>query len=190
MDYLSKKTCSYFGYAGSVLFFVSWGLAIFLDGSWTFGTNTLSDLGISDNLGSVIMFNLFSCIGCSILWMTEVIGIINSETGVGRIYGILTACAMVTLFCIGVFNKGMGTIHLVFAWSYLGLVVSSMVFACFSRFFRRKVTIAVTAVMILLCPVVFMVLPFPGFEATASALAVVWSAMLAWAYGTSDDVAQ
>lgn len=184
MNYPSRKVCSYFGYAGAVVFFISWFTAVLLDGTWTFGTNTLSDLGISDKLGAVIAFNLFACICSASLWLVEVIGIIRTESGVGRLYGILAACAMVTLICIGIFNKGMGTIHLVFAWSYLALVVGSMIVACFSRFFRRKVTAIVTVVMILMCPVVFVILPFPGFEATASAFAVIWSAMLAWAYGS------
>ncbi|MCQ2085252.1 MAG: hypothetical protein MJZ21_03795, partial [archaeon] len=108
---MTRKQIALLGYIAAIIFFGCWGLGIILDGSWTYGSNALSDLGVSDSTAAAMLFNLGVCIISSIVWTLEMIGIFRLGDGLCKMYALFTIVSMVFLFLVGVFNESYGELH-------------------------------------------------------------------------------
>ena len=80
-------------------------VAIFMDGTWTFNVNTLSDLGVSDNQVAADLFNA-SCILGGLLIALVGFGKITLEEDLDVTVGYTLVIAGALLFLVGIFIKG------------------------------------------------------------------------------------
>ena len=75
MRFPGLRIIGYIAIAAPLLFVTLWISSATIDGSWQFGVNSLSDMGISDNAVSAFLFN-FGCMVTGILGMIAGAGMI------------------------------------------------------------------------------------------------------------------
>ena len=84
------------------VFGLSWYVAALSDPTWMFGTNYLSDLGVSDEWSSKMFFNL-GCLFAGILFIWFGLGLLLSKAGkLERTAGLLAVIAGLTMAMIGI----------------------------------------------------------------------------------------
>ena len=118
------RTFAYLAFAMPLFFAVMWILSATIDGEWTFGVNSLSDMGISDDPLSAFLFN-FGCIATGFFGMIIGLGMFAYGKRTVRAGGILYTISTFFLALIGVFTLPQ-TMHYVVA-STAGLVFSMSV---------------------------------------------------------------
>ncbi|MCQ2085253.1 MAG: hypothetical protein MJZ21_03800 [archaeon] len=180
---LNRSNVAYLGFAAAAMFLIGWALSAYLNGSWDYGVNTLSSLGYTGQPLARIMFNWTGCIAAAILWGIEMIWITKHETGRVRTYAIVTLVSLVFLAGIGIVDGRYGRIHLFVSFGYMGITGAAMIVSTFTKFFRsRKIFAGYTGVMIVFDVICYFTLNFELFEANAVLLAILWSAMISYAY--------
>lgn len=126
----SQSVVAAAGIIGAFAFCVLWMIAVFADPSWTFGENTISDLGISESETAKVAIT----IGCIIT------GAVMALFGIGKVWngksaiaaaGVFICMAGIFLALVGVFNKDVGDIHkfiayLFFICATLGIVIGAI----------------------------------------------------------------
>ena len=164
-----------FGYiamAAPLLFVVLWILSASIDGSWRFGVNSLSDMGISDNAVSAFLFN-FGCMITGILGMIVGFGMIMYGRRTLKAGGAIYIVGMLFLSLVGVFTLDNYSKHYFVASTFsivsgLGVLVSS--------FSDWKVSWYLYADIILIAfaAIVIMTTPFETWEPLATIASMIW----------------
>ena len=167
-----------FGYVATVvplLFTLLWILSASIDGSWKFGVNSLSDMGISDNAVSAFLFN-FGCIA------TGISGIMGMFVGFGlfeygrrtlKVGGIIYIIGMLFLSLVGVFTLDNFNMHFIVATTFsvaggIGIVVSSISDWKVSWYLYADVFLIATAVIFALTT------QFEMWEPVATIASITW----------------
>ena len=175
MGYLSLRTCSFLAFAASVMFAVLWISSATLDGEWTFGVDSLSRMGISENAVAAGLFN-YGCMAAGAVGILIGIGMIVHEKGLCTIVGILYSVGLFFLMLVGVFPMDQGDIHYIVASTFAILVFFAVVVGAVNDFLHMwhpEIDAAIIAAM-----VVFVATqPFPMWEAVLTILALVWTAL-------------
>ena len=165
----------YFGYtaiAASLIFPVMWIISATTDGSWTFGVDTLSDMGISDNPFSAFMFN-FGCILMGLLGIA--VGSAAFVYGKRTIrYGsLLYMFSMLSLFFVGVFTLNTD-MHYVVATSFFVVCGMSVVVISISDF-KISWYLYPDIVLIAVMVITIMTLEFEVWEPIYTICSLIWT---------------
>ena len=169
------KTTGYTAIIAAVFFPIMWILSATINGNWTFGVDTLSDMGASDNRLAAFFFN-FGCI-------------VTGACGVGAGYitywcgkktlrfgGMLFTMGMFFLSLVGVFTVPQPMHYIVStAFGLLaggGVIIASLSDRGVSWYFYVDVVLIVTAFIIM------ALTPFPFWEATTVICSLLWTLTL------------
>ena len=114
------------GISGAFLFSVVWILAVSADTTWTFGINTLSDLGVSSVAIAADLFN-FGCISTGLLMMVFGLGKTRSPYPHDSASGVLFMIAGLFLALVGVFPSDNRDIHLFVAYTFFTVATIAIV---------------------------------------------------------------
>lgn len=133
-------------------------VAIFMDGSWTFNENSLSDLGISDNPTVATIFNSICMLGGGLMAIVGLGKAINGED-LDKTCGKCLVVAAVFLFLVGVFPKNQLEIHVLVALIFFSMTTAAIVTSMVSDY-RNKRRLSATISSILL---VIAIAAIPGF---------------------------
>lgn len=162
----------------SLVFATMWITSASIDGVWKFGTNTLSDLGISSNPAAAIIFN-------SACMLTAVIGLAMSyyriryeKSPFNRYGGYVLALSMVFLFLVGVFTKADATlpIHMFVSITYGILLLIGIILSVFGDRGYGQFP-AIDAVMAVACVVFSIAFRRAEWEAVDIIICLVWIAL-------------
>ncbi|MCL1984705.1 MAG: DUF998 domain-containing protein [Methanomassiliicoccaceae archaeon] len=142
-----------------------WFFAAMNDISWIFGTNYLSDLGVSDsqmayrvfNAGCIIAGALFAISGAAIV-LTKKKKILGAAGAFAVIAGIMIAL-------VGVVTEDVGDPHSLIALTGFGLAMISLVLLAVNdwRDSLRQLAV-ITPILILVALVTYFILGMPGIE--------------------------
>ncbi len=129
MEIPKVKVFAYLAFIMPIFFSTMWILSATMDGRWTFGVNSLSDMGISENATSAFLFN-FGCIFTGIFGAMIGFGMFAYGRRTNKASGLLYIVSMIFLALVGVFTLPQ-TMHYVVATSYglffgLSVLVSSV----------------------------------------------------------------
>ena len=107
---IDKSVYFYAALSGSIAYFALWIASAAIDGTWVLGQKSLSDLGISENQASAVLFNA-ACIFSGLMGMVHGHGWFYNCDGKCRIGGIFLALSGLSLALIGVFTLDYGNLH-------------------------------------------------------------------------------
>ena len=159
---------------------IALAVAVFIDGTWTFDVNTLSDLGISANSTAAGIFK-YSCVICGVL--TAIFGIVKAykKPGYDRATAILLVIAAVFLIAVGLVTKDYDA-HTYFAYIYFLMMALAIVISMVADGKnQRNITAIITAIL-----VVIVIGSAVGFtKAGVEVIAVVCSCIWLMAQGMS-----
>jgi hypothetical membrane protein len=106
--------------SATVIFALCWFIAALSDPTWTFGTNYLSDLGVSDYEHAWMFFN-GGCLIAGILFAVCGVAILTSRRkGLDVVAGAVGIVAGISIAMIGVFPSDVGSLHLYIAYAAFG----------------------------------------------------------------------
>ena len=172
MRFPELKIFGYIAMAAPVLFVVVWMMSAAFDGSWRFGVNSLSDLGISDNAVSAFLFN-FGCMIAGIMGMFVGFGLFEYGRRTLKVGGIIYIIGMLFLSLVGVFTLDNFNMHFIVATTFsvaggIGIVVSSISDWKVSWYLYADVFLIATTVIFTLTT------PFEMWEPVATIASMTW----------------
>ena len=169
----TEKTAT-IGLVGIIIFSICWICAVILDGTWIFGENMVSDLGVSDT-DAKYFFN-YGCIAAGII--IYVYGILTAyfnKSTLDRVCYILIAIAGMFLIGVGTFTEDLGWPHNLCAYSlFIAVFISAILRIILDFINRDRVFAAVTAVLIISTIIVAATQTFPFLEAFAIIIILIW----------------
>jgi len=165
---------AWFGMAGVAVFIITWMCAEAVDTAWQFGTNTLSEFGVSDTDAS-LYFNY----GCKIA------GILVAIFGLGRAAyaknfghitgGVLLIFGGAALALVGVYTLDEQTLHnFVASAAAMFIFVSMMAIAAGNWAANRKFLAGIGIVFVLMLTAMFFAFDIAMLEAYGIILAIIW----------------
>lgn len=167
--------------AGAAVFAVLWVSAVSLDGSWTFGEDTLSELGRMGG-GGRDLFNS-GVIVSALIWIPFALALYRS---LGISISTRFACALfllaaLALLCIGLFPIDSGTPHTIASWTFFIVAMCSLL--VMSRSVRDsevygRVGFALTLIAPLLSLGLLALTSVPLAEAVAVVGLMVWASIM------------
>lgn len=164
------------GIFAAFAFAVVLAVAVLGDAAWTFGDNTLSDLGSSDVQMSADLFN-YGCIVCGIIFAIVGLGKAVCELGANRASGCLLAISAVFLFLIGIVHNdfGNGNTHFIIAvLAFAFLAFSAIASAVGDEKDGFRLNAALTSILILVAIGYAIGSSMPAAEVVTVACAIVW----------------
>lgn len=164
-----------FGYLAVVvplLFIVLWILSATIDGSWQFGVNSLSDMGISDNAVSAFLFN-FGCMITGILGMIFGAGMIAYGKRTLKVGGVMYIIGMVFLSLVGVFTLDNYDMHRFVATTF-SAVSGLAIVVCSVSDWKVSWYLYVDVVLIGFSIIVFMTTHFEMWEPLITIASMIW----------------
>lgn len=122
---LNRRTTAFAGILGAIIFSVMWLAAIYADGNWILGVETLSDLGHPSRAGHPI-FNAATIIAGMLLGIF-VLGMYNlhQASPYARMSMIIGMVACLSLMAVGIFPIHVEVYHTVASYTFFGLMVLS-----------------------------------------------------------------
>lgn len=169
----TEKTAA-IGLVGIIIFSICWICAVILDGTWVFGENMVSDLGVSDT-DAKYFFN-YGCIAAGII--IYVYGILTAyfnKLTLDRVCYVLIAIAGMFLIGVGTFTEDLGWPHNLCAYSlFIAVFISAILRIILDLINRDRVFAAVTSVLIISTIIVAVTQTFPFLEAFAIIIILIW----------------
>jgi hypothetical membrane protein len=161
------------GLAAAVIFSLAWVVAASADPSWILGSDTLSELGISDVEVAKNAFN-YGCMIAGALLFIYGCGKAYRFNGAECASGILAAVAAICLALIGVFTMD-HDLHLLFAITFFVLIAFSILAAGYADGKSgRSLNAAVCACVLTAAVISVAAISFPMGEAIAVAGCIAW----------------
>ncbi len=174
MRFMELKRSSYILLAGVLFFAFCWIVGVILDDSWTFGVNTMSELGISDTFAKYLFLA-----GCVVTGLCiSVYGYIeNRETGISlKDYAFyVLILSGILLIGVGVFTMDYGIIHNIFAWLFFGSLYIVMILYTIYSVKIKNYGVAILTFVILITGVLLIILtPLAFIESVFVILFMAW----------------
>ncbi len=158
----------------SLFFPAMWAIAAKLDGEWSFGHNSLSDMGVSSNLMTAIMFNV-ACIVTGALIMLYFYELAKRDNGGGVAGAYIASISGFFLAMVGVFNLNTGAFHYFFATTFGFLATAGVVFYTMRDINRRRGPQSVLTVVLLIIGLyVTLTSIFEVWEPIVVILGLIW----------------
>lgn len=171
---LNTEKTAVIGLIGIIIFSICWICAVILDGTWVFGENMVSDLGVSDT-DAKYFFN-YGCIAAGII--IYVYGILTAyfnKSTLDRICYVLIAIAGMFLIGVGTFTEDLGWPHNLCAYSlFIAVFISAILRIILDLINRDRVFAIVTTVLIISTIIVAATQTFPFLEAFAIIIILIW----------------
>ncbi len=171
---LNTEKTAPIGLVGIIIFSICWICAVILDGTWVFGENMVSDLGVSDT-DAKYFFN-YGCIAAGII--IYVYGILTAyfnKSTLDRICYVLIAIAGMFLIGVGTFTEDLGWPHNLCAYSlFIAVFISAILRIILDLINRDRVFAIVTTVLIISTIIVAATQTFPFLEAFAIIIILIW----------------
>ena len=167
------RRASYLGIFSVLVFAISWIVAVTLDGSWAYGVNMVSDLGVSSSLGARIAF-LIGCVGGGIGFMGYGYSVMRSCSR--PLVKLAYALCILSGFCligVGLFNETT-VFHYPFALSLGGFAIAAIIISIVDDLIQHKHESALKTVLISLVFIISLVGSRPFAEATAIIALLTW----------------
>ena len=168
-----------------IFFATMWILSATIDGKWTFGVNSLSDMGISENAVSAFLFN-FGCIVAGLGGFVISLATFAYGKKFLRFGGIVAAASFLFLSLVGVFTLNTYEAHSFVASTFGVLLFISIVLSSISDYkvswylyFDIPFIVAVAAVV--------LTQPFPLWEAITVISSLIWIMVLGYKMRVHDD---
>jgi len=176
MRFPELRIIGYIAIAAPLLFVTLWISSATIDGSWQFGVNSLSDMGISDNAVSAFLFN-FGCMITGILGMVAGAGMVVYGKRTLRAGGAMYIIGMLFLSLVGVFTLDNYDMHRFVATTFsvmsgLAIVVSSVSDWKVSWYLYADI------VLIGFSVVVFVTTQFEMWEPLITIASMIWALIL------------
>ena len=176
MRFPELRIIGYIAIAAPLLFVTLWISSATIDGSWQFGVNSLSDMGISDNVVSAFLFN-FGCMITGILGMVAGAGMVIYGKRALRVGGAMYIIGMLFLSLVGVFTLDNYDMHRFVATTFsvmsgLAIVVSSVSDWKVSWYLYADI------VLIGFSVVVFVTTQFEMWEPLITIASMIWALIL------------
>ena len=172
MRFPELKMFGYIAMAAPVLFVVVWMMSAAFDGSWWFGVNSLSDLGISDNAVSAFLFN-FGCMTTGILGMIVGFGLFEYGRRTLKVGGVIYIIGMLFLSLVGVFTLDTYDAHY-FVASTSSLIIGVGVFVSSLSDWKVSWYLYADVVLMAFTAIIVLVTPFETWEPVATITSIIW----------------
>ena len=172
MRFPELKMFGYIAMAAPVLFVVVWMMSATFDGSWRFGVNSLSDLGISDNAVSAFLFN-FGCMTTGILGMIVGFGLFEYGRRTLKVGGVIYIIGMLFLSLVGVFTLDTYDAHY-FVASTFSLIIGVGVFVSSLSDWKVSWYLYADVVLMAFTAIIVLVTPFETWEPVATITSMIW----------------
>lgn len=167
------------GFTGAAFFGLMWVIAGLIDPSWVFGTNMVSDLGVSFT-DAKYYFNYGSFIS-GILIMVAGIGIISLRKGAMSLAGGAIALAGVFLALVGLFPLDTGAPHEFFGISLFVMGVSGIILSTVDYWIKGRVLFGgFTLMMLVVMVAVFLTESLAYAEGIAVVCLLIWLIMMSF----------
>ncbi|MDD3398599.1 MAG: DUF998 domain-containing protein [Candidatus Methanomethylophilaceae archaeon] len=123
---LDRRNTAYLGMAGAILFSIMWLMAIYADGSWVLGAETLSDLGHPSRDGHP-MFNAAAVIA-GVLLSFFALGMYQNHQSYlfGRVAMLVALVASLFLIGVGIFPIHVTPYHTIVSYAFFGLMIVAL----------------------------------------------------------------
>lgn len=169
----TEKTAT-IGLVGIIIFSICWICAVILDGTWVFGENMVSDLGVSDT-DAKYFFNYGCIVAGIIIYVYGILTAYFNKSTLDRICYVLIAIAGMFLIGVGTFTEDLGWPHNLCAYSlFIAVFISAILRIILDFINRDRVFAAVTAVLIISTIIVAATQTFPFLEAFAIIIILIW----------------
>ena len=164
-----------YGIGGAVLFLFLFILALICDGSWTFGVNDLSDLGVSPNPWACFFFNS-ACVFSGGLLFIFGIKMYFACPNIERYAYLVSGLSALFLMGIGLMTEDMvPSVHLKFAYIFFAMVGCVVAGTILLDLKKKKLLRAVTSSVILLMSLIlYLTQPFEVYEPIIVMGMLVW----------------
>jgi len=157
------------GLLAAIVFALCWYTAAVSDPAWVFGTNYLSDLGVSDYKNAHMFFNA-GCLITGVLFVLVGVGLIASKKdNINLAAGAIAVISGICVSLIGVVTSDAGDPHAYIAYAAFGLGFACLIMLAIKDFIDGlKIMAAITFVVFAATALSFTVLDLPGVETTAA----------------------
>lgn len=137
------------GVLGIVSFVVINFIAMAIDPAWTFENNCLSDLSISSNTGTQVLFRM-SCFITGILLIIMAVGKYLFESNLNVSASVFFVGASIGIFGVGVFSSANDTIvmHNIASGMFAACVATGVVLATVDDILHKDYLVLVTGIII------------------------------------------
>lgn len=168
------------GLIGAIIFSLMWSAAVYVDGHWIFGEETLSELG-GDRPGRWL-FNSGVIIE-GVLALVFSTGMYKLMKGyrAGRIGAAIMFLGGVALIGVGIFPIDTGTPHTVFSYVFFGLMLlalSILILPLFRHTLFGKAMGIITLLAVAISLAFLFSSPIPLTEAVAVICLLIWSSAI------------
>jgi len=162
------------GMIGVAVFIIAWICAAAIDTTWQFGTNTLSELGISSTDASYY-FN-YGCRVTGILIAIFAIGRTAYAKNAGHdVGGILLFFGGAALALVGVYTMNDGEMHKYVALAAAWLIYLAMIsIAAGNWAANRKILAGIGVVFVFVLAAMFFAYDLATLEAYGIIIAIIW----------------
>ena len=168
-----------------IFFATIWILSATIDGRWTFGVNSLSDMGVSENALSAFLFN-FGCIVAGLGGFVISIATFAYGKGTLRVGGAVAAAGFFFLSLVGVFTLDIYPIHSFVASTFGVLLFVSIVVSSISDY-RISWYLYFDIPFIIVMIVIVLTQPFAVWEALTVIGAMMWILVLGYKMCVKND---
>ena len=167
------RRASYWGIFSVLVFAISWIVAVALDGSWAYGVNMVSDLGVSASLGARIAFTV-GCVGGGLGFMVYGYSVMRScSRPLVKLTYLMSMLCGLCLIGVGLFNE-MTVFHYPFALSLGGLAIAAIIISVADDLIQHKNESALKTLLIFAVFIISLVGSRPFAEATAIIALLTW----------------
>ena len=167
------RRASYWGIFSVLVFAVSWITAVVLDGSWAYGVNMVSDLGVSASFGARIAFTI-GCVVGGLGFMAYGYSVMRScSRPLVKLTYAMSMLAGLCLIGVGLFNE-MNLLHYPFALSLGGLAISAIIISIADDLIQHRNESALKTMLIFAVFIISLVGTRPFAEATAIIALLTW----------------
>ena len=185
--FTKAKRASYWGIFSVLVFSISWIVAVALDGSWAYGVNMVSDLGVSASLGARIAF-FIGCVVGGLGFMAYGYSVIKScSRPLVKLAYLLSMLGGLCLVGVGLFNEAT-IFHYPFALSLGGLAIAAIIISVADDLIQHKNESALKTGLISIVFIISLVGSIPFAEATAIIALMTWIFVKCTSFIRSDGI--
>lgn len=173
MEFPELRFFAAIGIISPIFFSSMWAMSAMFDGTWTFGADSLSRMGISENPLSAFLFNS-ACMITGIFGMVFGFGISHYGKKANSISGSFFCVASFFLTLVGVFTMDQGIVHYIVASMFAILLAIGAVFSFVGDLGFSWHPYA-DAVFFTVSFALILTQPFPLWEAVLTIGAMLWT---------------
>ena len=167
------RRASYLGIFSVLVFSISWIVAAIMDGTWVYGMNMVSDLGVSTVFGARLAFT-FGCVVGGLGFRAYGYQVMRSCSRplVKLTYALCILCGF-CLIGVGLFNEST-LLHYPFAMSLGGLAIAAIIISLGDDLIQHKNESALKTIIIFGVFLLSLLGARPFAEATAIIALMTW----------------